>query len=659
MQYDELGEKPDDNTQFLESAPAAPEPWIWQQFVEATNTGFAVCDESLRYVKVNDALARMNGIAAEDHLGKTIYDVLGEAADECVTAFQQVFATGHSLSNCNLVVKLPSRSTSGRWLANYFPIRDEEGQVRRVGVVVVELPVLSPPFTGPQENSVSPHHLKALAEFTTDITTETREEDLFIATSGILGKTLQPDFAAIALYDESIGQMRVYALDFEVSRLLGADLRVPVTDEACGTAYLGAETVIYSRSQLLASRSDCLLRLAEAGTESLCCLPLVNAKGTVGTLNLAWKQDRVLTEDLPFLNLLASRIALSLHNVHASREIKRLSRKLRIMALGGESELAGENFGEIIGESRALRKVLTQVETVAPSDATVLILGETGTGKELVARAIHRLSSRRDGKFVKLNCAAIPTGLIESELFGHEKGAFTGAVQQKIGRLEVADGGTLFLDEIGEIPLEVQPKLLRVLEDQEFERLGSTRTIKVNIRVLAATNRDLAQCVSSREFRSDLYYRLYVFPVRVPPLRERENDIDLLVRYFVQKFARSMHKKITGISAETMTALNSWHWPGNVRELENFIERSVILSEGLTLSAPLGELDASLLSLSSSLRNNVTLENIEREHILRVLREADGVIAGVRGAAARLGMKRTTLQSRMQKLGITREEYQN
>jgi formate hydrogenlyase transcriptional activator len=295
------------------------------------------------------------------------------------------------------------------------------------------------------------------------------------------------------------------------------------------------------------------------------------------------------------------------------------------------------------------------VETVAPSDATVLILGETGTGKELIARAIHRLSSRRGGSFIKLNCAAIPTGLLESELFGHEKGAFTGAIRQKVGRVELADGGTLFLDEVGDIPLELQPKLLRVLEDQEFERLGGTRTIKVNIRLLAATNRDLAQCVSTREFRSDLYYRLHVFPIRMPALRERDKDIALLVRYFVQKFARSMHKKIENIPVEAMNALANWHWPGNVRELENFIERSVILSEGPTLGAPLAELDPP----PNLLRSNATLESIEREHILRVLRETGGVIAGVRGAAAQLGMKRTTLQSRMQKLRITREEYQN
>jgi len=306
-----------------------------------------------------------------------------------------------------------------------------------------------------------------------------------------------------------------------------------------------------------------------------------------------------------------------------------------------------------VGNSTALRQVLKQVEIAAPSDATVLILGETGTGKELIARALHRLSARRDNNFIKLNCAAIPTGLLESELFGHEKGAFTGAISQKIGRLELADKGTVFLDEIGEIPLELQPKLLRALQDQEFERLGGVRTIKVNVRVIAATNRNLDTAVNEHQFRRDLYYRLNVFPLRLPALRDRTGDIPLLVRYFVQKFARRMGKRIESIPADVIQELERWHWPGNIRELANFLERSVILTQGTVLYAPMAE-----LRMASPDRNITgTLEDIEREHILRTLREAGGVIAGVTGAAARLGMKRSTLQSRMQKLGITRQQY--
>ena len=298
--------------------------------------------------------------------------------------------------------------------------------------------------------------------------------------------------------------------------------------------------------------------------------------------------------------------------------------------------------------------MLSQARTVAPSDATVLILGDTGTGKELIARGIHRMSSRKDRVFVKLNCAAIPTGLLESELFGHEKGAFTGAISQKVGRLELADKGSLFLDEVGDIPLELQPKLLRVLQDQEFERLGSTRTIKVDIRLIAATNRDLAHAVAEKEFRSDLYYRLNVFPIRMPALSERKSDVPALVRHFVQKFARRMNRQIEIIPSATMNALVSWEWPGNVRELENLMERSVILSAGRVLNAPLAELRIAHEGLDS----DGTLESLERQYIIRVLRDTGGVIAGPRGAAVRLGMKRTTLQSRILKMAISRQEYE-
>jgi transcriptional regulator with GAF, ATPase, and Fis domain len=319
---------------------------------------------------------------------------------------------------------------------------------------------------------------------------------------------------------------------------------------------------------------------------------------------------------------------------------------------------------EIVGKSRALGNVLQQVNTVAPTAATVLILGETGTGKELVARAIHKLSPRSGGNFVKLNCAAIPTGLLESELFGHEKGAFTGAISQKIGRLELAHKGTMFLDEVGEIPLELQPKLLRVLQDQEFERLGGNRTIRVDVRVLAATNRNISKAVANHEFRSDLYYRLHVFPIRLPSLRHRTEDIPILVHYFVQKFALRMGKRIDSIPAETMEALSQWHWPGNIRELENFMERSVILTEGPTLRVPVDELGMILgdhisetQPSSGTVGSQGTLEELERQYIVQVLRQSAGVLSGSRGAAARLGMKRTTLQSKMQRLGITREEY--
>jgi formate hydrogenlyase transcriptional activator len=302
-----------------------------------------------------------------------------------------------------------------------------------------------------------------------------------------------------------------------------------------------------------------------------------------------------------------------------------------------------------------LKRILEQLETVAATDSTILVLGETGTGKELIARAIHNLSSRRERTLMKVNCAAIPTGLLESELFGHEKGAFTGAIAQRIGRFELAHRGTLFLDEVGDIPLELQPKLLRVLQEQEFERLGSTRTTRVDVRLVAATNVDLARKVEDKQFRSDLYYRLNVFPLVIPPLRERREDIPLLVRYFAQKYARRMKKSIETIPVKGMTALTEYHWPGNVREIENFIERAVILSRGRELQLALAELkDRSNSSAAASIGGSGTLEHAEREHIERALGETNWVIGGPAGAAARLGMKRTTLQSLMRRLGIAR-----
>jgi formate hydrogenlyase transcriptional activator len=332
----------------------------------------------------------------------------------------------------------------------------------------------------------------------------------------------------------------------------------------------------------------------------------------------------------------------------ALREAKR---KLTEEKLYLEKEIDTElGFGEIVGQSKALQDVMKQVGKVASSNATVLLLGETGTGKELVARAIHRLSQRHNNSFIKMNCAAIPSGLLESELFGHEKGAFTGAISKKVGRLELADNGTLFLDEIGEIALALQPKLLRVLQDQEFERLGGNHTVKVNFRLIAATNSNLAVRVRENEFRSDLFYRLNVFPIFVPPLRERREDIRPLVEHFVDKYARRMIKSITSIPKKTMDALIAWKWPGNVRELENFVERSVILTEGSVLVAPLNALEP---PVNKDKQTDQTLESAERAYILRALSESDGMIGGPRGAATRLGLKRTTLQSKMKHLGIS------
>jgi len=473
-----------------------------------------------------------------------------------------------------------------------------------------------------------------------------------------MGRIVHQDFTHLALYDKVSDSMKNYVLDLE-GQPVGAlsETPVPLSESPAGIALRRGEALIFNHSDLQSIGSDYATRMLELGVRSVCCLPLVSRGRKLGTLGLLSRGETSFKEDLAVLRQIAAQVAIAVDNACAYDEIAKYKDKLSKEKLYLEEELHAEhNFGEVIGNSPALKQVLKQVEIAAPSGATVLILGETGTGKELVARAVHRLSSRRDGNFIKLNCAAIPTGLLESELFGHEKGAFTGAINQKVGRLELADKGTLFLDEIGEIPTELQPKLLRVLQDHEFERLGGLRTIKVNVRLIAATNRDLAEAVEQHQFRSDLYYRLNVFPIKVPPLRERPGDIPMLVRYFVQKFARRMGKNIESIPSEILREFEQWHWPGNVRELENFIERSVILTPGSAFFAPIGELR--IIPPDRNRKSGSTLEDVEREYILRTLRESGGVIAGVRGAAARLGMKRTTLQSRMHKLGITREEYE-
>jgi formate hydrogenlyase transcriptional activator len=370
----------------------------------------------------------------------------------------------------------------------------------------------------------------------------------------------------------------------------------------------------------------------------------------LGVLAVARREENAFrADDVAFLTQVANQVAIGVENALAYSKIAELTDRLAQEKLYLEGEIRGEmDFEGIVGQSSALLHVLNLVETVAPSDSTVLLLGETGTGKELIARAIHDRSKRKARTFVKLNCAAIPTGLLESELFGHERGAFTGAIAQKIGRLELADQGSLFLDEVGDIPIEIQPKLLRALQEREFERLGSSHTKKVNVRLVAATNRDLERMIENREFRSDLYYRLNVFPIRIPPLRERPEDIPLLVRYFTQKYARRMEKQIESVPTAAMKKLSAWHWPGNIRELENFIERSVILTHGAALQVPISEIGTN----GASLLTPGSRQSDDREEILRILRDTRGRVAGPQGAAARMGIKRTTLISRMKKLGI-------
>ena len=435
------------------------------------------------------------------------------------------------------------------------------------------------------------------------------------------------------------------------------DAEIPVADTLAGIIFRGREGRVLGSGDIRRMSPITSAILEREGLQSICAAPLIFLDKSLGMLSVGSRQAGFFNpEDIPFYTQVAGQIAIALENALSYKRIEELNARLAEEKVYLEDEIRTDNrFEEIIGQSRALKAILKQVETVAPTDSTVLIYGETGTGKELLARAIHDLSARRQGTFVKLNCAAIPTGLLESEMFGHEKGAFTGAIAQRVGRFELAHRGTMFLDEVGEIPLELQTKLLRVLQEREFERLGSSKTIRTDARLVAATNRNLAEMVDRREFRADLYYRLNVFPITAPALRERREDIPLLVRYFVQQFARRMNKRITHIPAESMQALERYTWPGNIRELQNFVERAVILSQGASLEASVQELTrvaVKPVAPIASAAGAVTLADAEREAIERALGESGGKVGGQKGAAARLGMKRTTLQAKMRKLGL-------
>jgi formate hydrogenlyase transcriptional activator len=470
----------------------------------------------------------------------------------------------------------------------------------------------------------------------------------------------------LSLPDAENKQLRLYAVDFpEGKGFLQEDLVYSIEGSPSGTAFRTMKPLTL-QSPFTGWFNYPIVQIAvREGLKSFCFLPLINRNRAIGVLVLGRLRDDAFRQaDISFLTQTANQIALAVENALDYREIRELKEQLSKEKLYLEDEIRTEmNFAQVIGNSASLRKVLKRVATVAPTDSTVLIYGETGTGKELIARAIHDLSPRQSKPFVKLNCAAIPTGLLESELFGHEKGAFTGAIAQRIGRFEVADGGTIFLDEIGEIPVELQTKLLRVLQEREFERLGSSRTLRTNARLIAATNRDLEAMVSEQKFRSDLFFRLNVFPVHVPPLRERQGDIPLLVRHFTQQFSRRMKKAIETIPSAAMDALSRYHWPGNIRELQNVIERAVIISAGPALSLDVSDLKIPTTSHSDERANTASpqsnsvlrdvLEATERQQIIKALKQSDWVVAGPNGAAARLGINRSTLQVRIRKLGIS------
>jgi formate hydrogenlyase transcriptional activator len=516
-----------------------------------------------------------------------------------------------------------------------------------------------------------------LLNLTTKITSSLDLREVLRAVAANVREVVHADAVSVSLPDATSGKLRVFAMDFPQGKGLIKEELVVMPSAAAKKAMGTLKPVVVGPGERHELSPE---GYAEAeGIKAVCLIPLVNRDRVVGILSiLRTTEVPFMPEDVDFLSRASGQIAIAIENALAYREISELKDKLTQEKVYLEEEFRSEmGFEQIIGKSAALKHVLELVETVATSDSTVLLLGETGTGKELIARAIHDRSRRKERTLVKLNCAAIPTGLLESELFGHEKGAFTGAITSKIGRLELADQGTLFLDEVGDIPIEIQPKLLRALQEREFERLGSTHTRKVNVRLVAATNRDLENMVASKEFRSDLYYRLNVFPIRIPPLRDRRDDIPLLVSYFVQKCAKEMQKRIDAVPVSVMKGLTTWDWPGNIRELENFIERAVLLTRGRSLEAPLAELRktaskedspdtlhelkqvAEERTDSRSDKTSVSDQYArkQRDEIIQALTACKGRVGGTDGAAARLGMNRTTLLSRMKKFGIYPKQY--
>jgi formate hydrogenlyase transcriptional activator len=486
------------------------------------------------------------------------------------------------------------------------------------------------------------------------------------------------DAATLALFDAATGMLRVQFLGpespgLESPRLDGVEphrgeVRLPMAGSPAGEAFRTREPLLLERMEGSPFAAETMLHLTGLGMQSGCWVPLIHRGQPIGTLAVASRAEAAFTSrDARVLAEVANQVAILVDNPVFLGQTENLSERAKFERQVLEDEANTDHrFEDIVGESLGLRHVLNDVATVAPTDATVLIQGETGTGKELLARAIHRLSLRKERPFIKLNCAAIPPGLLESELFGHEKGAFTGAIARKLGRLELAQEGTLFLDEIGELPLDLQPKVLRALQEREIERLGGTRPIKVNVRLIAATNRDLAKMVAEKQFRADLFYRLKVFPIFAPLLRDRVGDIPALVRHSVTIHSRHMGKAITTIPDATMAALQRWKWPGNIRELENFLERAVILTRGSVLYVPLAELEAVELEMGErgtededrDIRTRGTTHaDAERQHIVDAMRKAKGHISGENGAAACLGLRRTTLNSKLKKLAIAKIDY--
>src|ERR1700691_2668202 len=616
--------------------------------------------------------------------------IIADWAEEQRFPKMQQFLGGLGIaSSCTLPLTRPDRRIGVLEFGSSRPNAYAQGDVACLSVVADQIALAIDATVSFMSSEIAESRLKLLLELTNSVVSSLEFRDVLRAISASVRRVMQCHGVSVRLPDGAGKNLRLLALDVpEGSVLKDLDTRVyPIEGSLQGKAFQTGTPVVANPADLppeFPENPDFLENTEQQAAEareikSLCFVPLISRNRRLGVLGLGKRQENAFgKEDLGFLMEVGNQVAIAVENALAYREIADLKDKLAQEKLYLEDEIRGEtDFQGIVGQSSALRHVLNLVETVAPSDSTVLLLGETGTGKELVARAIHDCSRRKGRTLVRLNCAAIPTGLLESELFGHEKGAFTGAISQKIGRLELADQGTLFLDEVGDIPIEIQPKLLRALQEREFERLGSIRTKKVNVRLVAATNRDLEKMISDHEFRSDLYYRLHVFPIRIPPLRERKEDIPQLVSYFVQKFAKQMQKKIDSISPVVMKGLTAWHWPGNLRELENFIERAGIVTRGRSLDAPLGELRrtntvglpradhrklepvAGETTRPQSDNTSVLdeYERRQRDEIIRGLTACRGRVGGAEGAAARLGVNRTTFLARMKKFGIYAKQY--
>jgi formate hydrogenlyase transcriptional activator len=558
-----------------------------------------------------------------------------------IAAFKSSIETGHPYD-----MEHRCRHATGvyRWFqVRALPVRDTEGHIVSWYILLTDI----------DKRKQAEDRLQLLLDVTNQVVSNLQLRDLLRAISASVRRVMQCDLVGVFLPDSDGDRMQTFILDFPESKGF-------IREEYCSMEGSLGGFVFRTGKPWIGNASDVLqLGLKDEpaipeGLKAGCFVPLVSRKRLLGLLGLGRREENAFSQaDIGFLAQVASQIAIGVENALEYGQITEAKERLAEQKFYLEDEIRLEhNFEEIIGNSPRLKAVLDSVRIVAPADSTVLIQGETGTGKEVIARAIHNLSSRKGQAFVKVNCAAIPLGLLESELFGHEKGSFTGAIAQRTGRFELAHKGTLFLDEVGDIPLELQPKLLRVLQEQEFERLGSTRTQRVDVRLIAATNASLSQLVAEKKFRTDLYYRLNVFPIHVPPLRDRRDDIPLLVRYFANKYARRMGKQIESIPNETMDALSRYSWPGNIRELQNLMERAALLSTGPSLRVPLAEILTD--SGVSAASGGNALEQAERQQIVRALRESNWVVGGAHGAAARLGLKRTSLAYKMQKLGISR-----